>query len=95
MSVWSRVSSMLPVPATWDNLLRQSYDCDKPTHLNEMNYPCYGDAPVVRPPPLSVFEYLERYLTFFDVGRFSRLQTDFISWQVQAHLAKRMLYDCR
>lgn len=59
----------------WNNPLRQSYNRDLITHLNEVfDQVCHRDAPVVPPPPFSVLEYIKRCSTYFKGGRFRQMQ---------------------
>lgn len=66
-----------------DNPLCPTYDWDVQAHPNEEFSHCpHRDARVVTPPPFTVFEYVERHPTYFDVGRFHRVQNDVNEWQV-------------
>lgn len=90
MSELSRVLNIFPVPVTWTNPLRHSYDRDVPSHPNEeFDNPHLCDAPFVTPLPFSVFQYLKWYPTCFNADRFWQVQADVNEWRGWDRLSQR------
>lgn len=68
----SHVPNIFPDPVMRENPLNPTYDRNLPMHPNEMfDHHRHGNAPAVTTPPFSLFQYLERYTTYFDVARFA------------------------
>lgn len=65
------------IPVKWDGPLRSTYDKDVSTHPSEkLDHCCLPEAPVLTPPPFSVFENLRQYPTCSDAGLFCGMQTN-------------------
>lgn len=76
LSESSRSRNIFAAPVTRASLLRSTNDRDKPTHPNEQfDHRLFRGAPVVTAPTFLVFDYIDLYLTFFDMVRFLRVQT--------------------
>lgn len=75
--VSSRVLSTFLTPVKWNNLLLSTYDLNVLTHPNEeFDHRLFRDAPVVSPPPVSVFHYIDLYPTFLYLVRSRHMPTD-------------------
>lgn len=65
-------------------------DRDKPTHPNEeLDHRLFSGASVVTPPPFLVFDYMDWYLTIYDVVYFRCMRNDGNEFQVWVCLGKR------
>lgn len=85
----SRALNIFLIPITHSNPLRPSYNRDVPRHQNEeFDHHWLWDATVASPPPLTVFEYFDRYQIYFDVSPNRRVQADGNELQVRDCLGK-------
>lgn len=96
MSELSRVLNIFPTPVTHANLLRPTFDCEVPTHLNQdFDYRRLQDAPVVTPPHFSVFDYIDRCLNFLEVVRFLHMWTDGNELKMRKRFGERHYTACQ
>lgn len=81
---------VFPASITWSNRLRSTYGSFVPAHLSEvLDYNGLSDAPVLTPQKFSLLDYIEWYLTLFDLTCFDRMRTDVEKLEVQDCLNER------